>query len=139
VLSKPKLGRHQRSRQNFSATLPLGMHQSFKDLAGRMRDARGAALGNTIYVQDLYDEAIAHLAKAIEAGEDVHFLPVPREGSERKTFIVGKRTYAVAQKIAKRHNVKISAVALTSFSRYLKKYGPDFYEKIQAASNRKRR
>ena len=139
VLSKPKLGRHQRSRQNFSATLPLGMHQAFKDLAARMREARGVPLGNPIYVQDLYDEAIVHLAKSIEAGEEVHFLPVPRDLSERKTCIVSKRTYGVAQKLAKRQNVKISAVALTGFSRYLQKYGPDFYDKIKAAANRKRR
>jgi hypothetical protein len=139
VLSKPKLGRHQRSRQNFSATLPLGMHQAFKDLAARMREARGVPLGNPIYVQDLYDEGIVHLAKAIETGEEVHFLPVPRDLSERKTCIVSKRTYAVAQKLAKRQNVKISAVALTGFSRYLQKYGPDFYDKIKAAANRKRR
>jgi hypothetical protein len=139
VLSKPNLGRHQRSRQNFSATLPLGMHQAFKDLAARMREARGVPLGNPIYVQDLYDEAIVHLAKSIEAGEEVHFLPVPRDLSERKTCIVSKRTYGVAQKLAKRQNVKISAVALTGFSRYLQKYGPDFYDKIKAAANRKRR
>jgi len=133
------MGRHQRSRQNFSATLPLGMHQAFKDLAARMREARGLPLGNPIYVQDLYDEAIVHLAKAIEAGEEVHFLPVPRDLSERKTFIVGKRTYLLAQKVARRHNVKISAVALTSLSRYLQKYGPDYYDKIKAAANRKRK
>jgi len=82
---------------------------------------------------------IVHLAKAIETGEEVHFLPVPRDLSERKTCIVSKRTYAVAQKLAKRQNVKISAVALTGFSRYLQKYGPDFYDKIKAAANRKRR
>jgi len=139
VVSKPKLGRHQRSRQNFSATLPLDMDQAFKDLATRMREARGVPFGNPIYVQDLYDEAIIHLAKSIDAGEEVHFLPVPRDLSERKTCIVSKRTYAVAQKLAKRHNVKISAVALTGFSRYLQKYGPDFYDKIKAAANRKRR
>ena len=133
------MGRHQRSRQNFSATLPLGMHQAFKDLAARMREARGLPLGNPIYVQDLYDEAIVHLAKAIEAGEEVHFLPVPRDLSERKTFIVGKRTYLLAQKVARRHNVKISAVALTGFTRYLQKYGPDYYDKIKAAANRKRK
>jgi len=133
------MGRHQRSRQNFSATLPLGMHQAFKDLAARMREARGLPLGNPIYVQDLYDEAIVHLAKAIETGEEVHFLPVPRDLSERKTFIVSKRTYLLAQKVARRHNVKISAVALTSLSRYLQKYGPDYYDKIKAAANRKRK
>jgi len=140
VLSKPKLlGRHQRSRQNFSATLPLGMHQAFKDLAARMREARGVPFGNPIYVQDLYDEAIVHLAKSIDAGEEVHFLPVPRDLSERKTCIVSKRTYAVTQKLAKRHNVKISAVALTGFTRYLQKYGPDYYDKIKASTNRKRK
>ena len=115
------------------------MHQAFKDLAARMREARGLPLGNPIYVQDLYDEAIVHLAKAIEAGEEVHFLPVPRDLSERKTCIVSKRTYGVTQKLAKRHNVKISAVALTSLSRYLQKYGPDYYDKIKAAANRKRK
>ena len=46
--------------------------------------------------------------KRLKAGRRFHFLPVPREGSERKTFIVSKKTYALAQKIAKRHNVKIT-------------------------------
>jgi hypothetical protein len=115
------------------------MHQAFKDLAACMREARGAPLGNPIYVQDLYDEAIAHLAKSINAGEEIHFLPVPRDLCERKTCIVSKRTYGVAQKLAKRQNVKISTVTLTGFSRYLQKYRPDFYGKIKAAANRKRR
>ena len=104
-----------------------------------VRKLRATAASKPLSVIGIVDQAILDFDAYLKTAQDVAFLPVPASDYIRVSLRVSERLSLIAQRLAARHDVRITDFYRTVVTRYIRTHEQEISSYRPASPRRRQR